>query len=139
MAVLGKIREFIMSRQMTTNDYQLPTNKDGQALVFSILLVGVLLSIVLTLSSIFTPKVRSSSEIKKSSAALYAAESGVEWCLYIKRKNPQPAPPPPVMSNSASYINGFSGNALFASDCSAATIKVMGIYQGVSRAFEISF
>jgi hypothetical protein len=128
-----------MPNQLTTDERQLSPGKDGQAIVISILLVGVLLSIVLTLSSIFAPKVRSSSEIKRSSAALYAAESGVEWCLYIKRKDPQPAPPSPVMSNSASYINGFSGNALFASDCSADTIKVMGIYQGVSRTFEISF
>ena len=128
-----------MLNQLTIDKSQLSTGKDGQAIIISILLVGILLSIVLTLSSIFAPKVRSSSEIKKSSAALYAAESGLEWCLYVRRKNPSPVPPPPVMSNSASYINGFTNNPLVASDCSAAAIKVMGIYQRVSRTFEISF
>lgn len=108
----------------------------GAAVLISILLVGVLLSIVLTLSLIFTPKIRASSEVKKSSAALYAAESGLEWCLYIYRRGAVAAP---VMSNGASYVNGYTGNPLVAGDCSAATIKVIGTYQGISRAFEISF
>ena len=79
------------------------SNQKGAALVISILIVGFLLSIVLTLSALFIPKIRASSEIGKSSAALYAAESAIEWCLYVYRHSSVAAP---VMSNSATYLNG---------------------------------
>ena len=123
---------------LPTTHYKLPTNENGQALVISILIVGFLLSIVLTLSSLFIPKIRASSEISKSSAALYAAESGLEWCLYVNRHSDVPQP---IMANSATFLNGkVSPPApLTAADCSATSIKVLGTYQGISRAFEISF
>lgn len=116
------------------------TNQKGAAVVISILLVGVLLSIVLTLSLIFTPKIRASSEIKKSSAALYAAESAVEWCLYVIRHGGSAAPP--TMSNNSSYLNGLTNQPFNpTNDCSSSTtaIKSIGTYQGISRSFEISF
>jgi hypothetical protein len=129
-----------MPNQLTTDNRQLSTGKDGQAIVISILLVGVLLSIVLVLSLIFTPKIRASSEMKKSSAALYAAESAVEWCLYTIRHGGSVAPP--SMSNSSSYFNGFTNQPFNpVTDCSSSTtaIKSVGTFQGISRSFEIGF
>jgi hypothetical protein len=115
-----------------------PNSTEGQAVVISILLAGILLSIVLTISLIFTPKIRASSEVKKSSAALYAAESGLEWCLYVNRRG---SVAQPVMANGATFLNGGVNPPapLVPADCSAPTIKVLGTYQGITRAFEISF
>lgn len=114
----------------------LKPDQKGAAVIISILLVGVLLSFVLTLSLIFAPKIRASSEVKKSSAALYAAESGLEWCLYVNRHGSVTAP---VMSNGATFINGNTGTPFVAGDCAASPIKAVGTYQGTTRSFEISF
>ena len=108
----------------------------GQAIIIAVLFVAFLLSIALTLSLIFIPKIRASSEVKKSSAALYAAESGIEWCLYVNRHGSATLP---TMSNGASFINGITNQPFDPADCSAATIKAIGTYQGISRSFEISF
>ncbi len=112
--------------------------QNGQAIVISVLIVGFLLSITLTLSLLFTPKIRASSEITKSSAALYAAESGLEWCLYVYRYSVVAAP---VMANSATFLNGKVNPPvpLAPADCSNPPLKVLGTYQGISRSFEISF
>ena len=123
------------TNQLPTTHYKLQTS-EGQAVIISILIVGFLLSIALTLSLLFTPKIRASSEVKKSSAALYAAESGLEWCLYVNRHSTVAAP---VMANGATYINGNTGAAFVPSDCLASPIKSLGTYQGISRSFEISF
>jgi four helix bundle protein len=113
-------------------------NSDGQALVISILIVGFLLSIALTLSALFIPKIRATSETGKSSAALYAAESGLEWCLYVYKHGAVAAP---VMGNLATFLNGNINPPapLTAADCLTPPVKILGTYQGISRALEISF
>lgn len=112
----------------------------GSILVWTVLMVSFFLLIVLVLSSIFLPKIRTTTDVRKTTPAAYAAESALEWCLYVRRQTPPlPTPSPPVMANGATYINANTGLALAASDCLAAAIRVLGTYQGVSRAFEISF
>ncbi len=125
------------TNQLPTTHYSLQTS-EGQAVIFAVLVVGVLLSIGLTLSAIFLPKIRASSEIKKSSTALYAAESAIEWCLYVNRHG---AVALPVMANSANYENALvkPSRAFVAGDCSGSQIRAIGTYQGISRTFEISF
>lgn len=119
---------------------KIKNREGGVAIIFSVLLIGVILAIVLTLSAIFIPKIRASAEVKKSTAAAYAAESAIEWCLYIKINTPpSPTPSPPVMSNGATYTNGLTGGPLSASDCLSIPIRTLGTFQGVTRAFEISF
>lgn len=102
----------------------------------AVLLIGFFLSIALALSSIFIPKLRTATDIKSSIAAAYAAESAIEWCLYINRIG---ITSQPVMSNGATFINGNTGVPFVAADCSAATIKSIGTYQGISRSFEVNF
>ena len=125
-----------MNFQLKTKNYKLKTNSAGTAVLFAVLLAALFLSIILTLSAIFIPKVRTAGDIKRSAAAAYAAESGVEWCLYINRVGSATLP---VMSNGAVYINGDTGAAFVPGDCSALTIKSLGTYQGVARSFEVSF
>ncbi len=106
----------------------------------AILFAGVLISIALSLSLIFTPKIKTAGDVKRSVAAAYAAESAIEWCLYVNRIG---ATSQPVMGNGALYINGFTGLPFAAvppmpGDC-VSPIKALGTYQGVTRSFEISF
>jgi Tfp pilus assembly protein PilX len=121
---------------MKIKRFKFTSSQAGVALVLSMLFIGILVSIGLVLSAIFIPKIRTSSEIKKSSAAFYAAESAVEWCLYGIRHS---SSPPPTMSNKASYINGITLQPFKASDClsSVSLIKSIGVFQGTSRSLEI--
>lgn len=121
--------------QLPITNYQLPVNS-GVAVIFAVLLMGVFLSIVLTLSAIFIPKIRTAANVKRSAGALYAAESGVEWCLYVNRKGSAAMP---IMSNGATFINGRTNVPFVPADCSVSPIKSLGTYQGVTRSFEISF
>ena len=111
--------------------YKKHTSQQGVAIIISILFVAVILSIVFSLSAVFIPKLRSAAEIKSSVPAAYAAESGLEWCLYKNRKAPAPAP---QFDNGASFL-------LNPADCSGAvpTVKSLGTYRGVTRAFELTF
>jgi len=111
------------------------SNQAGVAVIISILLVGILLSIVLVTSLIFIPKIRTAGEVKKSTAAIYAAESAIEWCLYVNMQGPASLP---VMSNGAYYVNAVTDIPPVAADCATPPIKIIGTYQGVSRAFEVS-
>lgn len=112
-------------------------NNSGVALLYTLFIIGFFLSIVLTLSTIFIPKLRLSALTKNSVAALYSAESATEWCLYTNRIN-NPVLSPPVMSNGATYTNS-RGAALTSSNCQISPIKIIGNYRGVTRSYEVSF
>lgn len=101
-------------------------SKNGMALIVSVLLVGVILSIAFALSAIFIPKIRSAAETKNSTPAAYAAESGLEWCLYVTRHGDVPKP---QMQNDSTYE---------VTDCATSPIKSTGHYRGVTRAFQIT-
>ena len=129
-----------MKHETYNMKHKLATNQSGIAVIFTILLIAIFLSIILTLSAIFIPKTRVASDIKKSNAAIYAAESAIEWCLYVNRQTPPQATPlPPVMSNGATYINGNTGAAFVATDCLSQPIKSVGTYQNLTRSYEVSF
>ncbi len=112
-------------------------NQEGVALIMTLLLVSSILSVVFALSLIFVPKVRIAADIKNSSAAFYAAESAVEWCLYANRIDSSATMP--VMSNGAAYANGNNNNAPFVqADCLALPVKATGTYRGVSRVLQVN-
>ena len=97
--------------------------------------MGLFLSIALTLSAVFIPKIMTSADIKKSAGALYAAESGIEWCLYVGRVG---STTQPVMSNGATFVNGITGVPFTEADCLVFPVKSVGTYQGVARSFEVN-
>ena len=119
-----------MNHELKTKNYN-----SGVAILFAILLVGILISMVLVFSAIFIPKIRSASDVAKSSAAIFASESAIEWCLYIDRQDSTSLP---AMSNGATYVNAFTDVIPTEADCSVFPLRIIGTYQGVSRAFEIS-
>jgi len=106
-------------------------SESGVIIVYSILMVGVLLAIVTTLSALFSAKVRLSSDVKSSVSALYAAESGVEWCLFRKKDGNAPIP---VLDNGATYevnpiaMNYRPGDGGSFSSMEDASIRSNGAY-----------
>lgn len=104
----------------------------GVIIIFTSILLGILMSIALALSAIFVPKIRLITEVKNSTGALFAAESGLEWCLYKNQIIPPTTPPPPTMSNGATY-------QLVPPDCSGKSLKAVGTFRGVIRAFQVDF
>jgi hypothetical protein len=111
----------------------------GVAILFAVLLMGILLSIILTLSSIFTPKIRASFDVGSSTGAIYAAESAAEWCLYVSGVGPAEKP---VMFNGAVYKNGLteppSDFSPTGTECTNNIIRTIGTYRGTSRSYELN-
>ncbi len=110
-------------------------NQQGVAIVLSVLLVSILISIVLVSSAIFIPKIRSASDVRRTTAALFAAESAIEWCIYVNIRGSTPLP---VMSNGATFVNANTGVLPTEAECAVYPVTIIGTFEGVSRAFEIS-
>lgn len=108
------------------------SGQNGQMILFAVIILGSMISIALALGAIFIPKVRLLADVKSSVGALFAAESGIEWCLYNSRIQPSPTPAPPAMSNGATF-------QITPADCSGNTFRAVGNFKGVVRAFEASF
>lgn len=113
-------------------------NKEkGSVLIFSVLMLGVILSITLSLGSIFLPRLKTSSEAINSVAAIYAADSALEWCLHEQRAKP-PSVSAPIMSNNATYVLYFGSEI---ASCTPAedplNHRVVGTYNGVTRSLEM--
>ncbi len=108
-------------------------NQDGQILIFAAIILGIMVLTSLALQALIIPKLRLSAEVKNSVGAAFAAESGLEWCLYNNQASPSPTPwPSPVMSNGGTF-------QVTPSNCSGKNLKSLGTYRGVSRQFEVNF
>lgn len=107
-------------------------NQAGVVIIFTVLMLGILVSVALAVSAILVPKIRLSSDVKNSVGAAFAAESGVEWCLFNNLNSPSPTPSPPTMSNGATF-------QVTPSDCSGKKIKSVGSFKSVQRSFEADF
>jgi hypothetical protein len=106
------------------------TKNSGVAVLFTLLIMGILLSIIMVLTGIYAVKLRLSAETKYSVSAYYAAESGVEYCLYL-RTLPLPIPTPPVLDGGRTFDTG--------SDCTVGSINSKGSFHNVTRAIEVTF
>lgn len=102
----------------------------GVVLLFAMILIAALLSMAFTLSLIFIPKIKSSSQAKDSVGAFFAADTAVEWCLYVNRKDPVAVAP--TMSNGATFT-------ILPVDCLSFPMTATGNYKGVTRAVEVNF
>lgn len=107
----------------------------GIAVLFAILVLGIILSTTLALSVIFIPKIRLSFDVKNSPSAIHAADTGVEWCLYNFRKGT--IFNPPVFLNGATFsING--KDSPVSTDC-VSPVKSIGRLHNSTRSLEVSF
>ncbi|MBI2068718.1 MAG: hypothetical protein HYT67_01270 [Candidatus Yanofskybacteria bacterium] len=109
----------------------------GSVLIFSVLMLGVILTITLSLANTLLPRLKSAQDSLSSVAAIYAADSAVEWCLYTQRDR-QPPVSQPVMSNGATYTILFgAGPGTCAPAESPLNHTVIGTFRTVTRAFKV--
>lgn len=101
-------------------------------------MMGVILTITLALGNILLPKLKTASNAVSSTAAVYAADSALEWCLYTQRGR-LPATGQPTIANGATFAIYFPGSANTLATCASTETpvnhRVVGTYRGVSRSF----
>lgn len=112
-------------------------NQKGSILIFSVLMLGVILTITLSLGNIYLPRLRTSTEAINSVAAIYTADSALEWCLHEQRSR-TPSVVAPTMSITATYVIYFgSGIATCTSSEDPLNHRAVGTYKGVTRSLDI--
>lgn len=119
------------------------SSQRGSIILYAMLTMASMLAIGLTLNTLFIGKLKSAAAARDSIAAVYAADSAAELCLYEARQNdPQP---PMVFSNGATYTitSDAPGNPDITDDCSVLGnssfgFRATGTYRGVRRTLEIS-
>jgi hypothetical protein len=111
----------------------------------------ILLSIVLTLTKILLPKIRTINEAVNSVYAVYAADSALEWCLLTNRTNTWSPPP---FDSEGFLVDGIEAKVFLYSSSSADSLladeenqqfcrankidfRAVGTYNGVSRSLSI--
>ena len=100
----------------------------GQVMLLTVLLLGGSLIAPSTIAGyLMVLKIRQSSDIANSTKAIFAADTGIEWDLYKRLKNPNY--PKPQLSNGATF-------EVFAE---ASSTKSIGTAAKSSRAFEYTF
>jgi len=114
----------------------------GSIIIYAMLTMSAMLAIGLTLSGLFIGKLRSAANVRNSSAALYAADSAVEMCLYEARLGVDE--PAIDFANRATYtITGGPVETDITDDCSALgsgsfDFRATGSFRGVRRTLEIT-
>ena len=112
-------------------------NQKGSILIFSVLMLGVILTITLSLGNIYLPRLRTSTEAINSVAAIYAADSALEWCLHEQRGR-TPSVITPTISIIATYTIYFgSGIATCTPAEDPLNHRAVGTYRGVTRSLDI--
>jgi len=104
-------------------------NQRGVSLLLSVLLVSAVLASAIGITSSVIVLLQISGRVTESVAALYAADSGIEWQLYEIRIGTSSAP---IMNNGATY------NAIFTPG-TPNIIKSVGVFRRTSRGIEASF
>jgi len=124
------------------------TTERGSILVYTMLTMASMLAIGLTLNALFISKFRLAAAARNATVALYAADSGVEMCLYEARTMTDDSPL--VLGNGASLkiLDAAPGNADITDDCSSLAglgtasqpfgFQSTGTFRGTTRALEIS-
>ncbi|KKN91784.1 hypothetical protein LCGC14_0214570 [marine sediment metagenome] len=113
----------------------------GVAIYLAIVIMFVLLGIGLGISTLLVGQIRIIRGMGYSVVALYAADTGIERVLYaIRKENP---PYVPVAGDEpftgAALDNGATYTVKIISANGTLTINSIGVYQGTSRAIEISY
>jgi hypothetical protein len=115
----------------------------GSVILYAMLTMSVMLAIGLTLNALFIGKLRSASAVRDSVGALYAADSGVEKCLYEARQHTDQ--PPMTFSIEVQYaITSLATGSLDVTDQCASLgsgsfgFRSTGTYRGVRRTLEVS-
>ena len=102
-------------------------NNKGQAMLLTVLVLGASILAASTIAGYLTLlKIRTASDVMNSTKAIFAADTGVEWELYVMFKDP--TYPQPVLTNGATFTATVDNDI----------IKSVGQSSEIFRAFETS-
>lgn len=106
------------------------------------MIMTILLTIGMTLAKVFIPKLRIATEAANSVSAIYAADTGIEWCLYTYRYDPSYPKPSLTNSTISHYYVYKDSDIIELATCGPeeATLphfRSVGTHAGVSRSMEI--
>lgn len=132
--------------KLFTLDFSLWTShargERGSVIIYALLTMSVMLAIGLTLNSLFISKLKSAAQARNSIAALYAADSATELCLYDARAK---ASDTMTLSNGAAFkiVSTAPGQPDVTAGCmtlgtASFGFRATGTFRGVSRTLEIS-
>lgn len=115
-------------------------NQKGSIIIFAISVLALLTSIAIGIVPLFISRYRASLESSSSTTAIYAADSGIEWCLYVNREGPNP-PPKPLMNTGANLEIYNASNNIAACTTAESPLnhRAVGTFRGVSRSFRIFY
>ena len=117
---------------------QLYNDQKGSMIIFALAILAIIVSIAVNIAPLFISRYRASLETASSTVAVYAADGGIEWCLYVNKGGPD-QPAKPTMSNGATVEVYTSTNAI--ATCTPAESPLnhrsVGTYQDVSRSFNV--
>lgn len=106
-------------------------NQSGVALLLTVIISSVVMLVAVLVATIVTTQLKLVNDINDSTAAIYAADSGVEWRVYQIRHGASVSSP--AMANGATITTAVSGSV------PNFTIKSLGSFKGVRRQFQVTF
>lgn len=115
----------------------------GSVVIYTIFIMIAVMVISLSLMRVLLPKLKLTGESISSVIAFYAADSGMEWCLFSNRDDPAQSPIVPEQPLTLNYITGitiqyYSGNNPTTCPSGAAIdFRIVGTYRGISRSLEV--
>jgi len=112
----------------------------------TIVMLAILLPLALGLIAIIVSQIVAAKEMGYSVVALYAADTGIEYCIREWRNETNPMAVPPTPLDGASYsvnvepgiLKGGLGPCSLYPNISWC-VKAIGDYQGVHRSIEVKF
>jgi hypothetical protein len=112
-------------------------NESGVSLIFTVLFLGMVLSIGLGIANLMLKEIKISSNIGYSVPAYYAAEAGIEKVLYIDRKEGED------LENYEKDENLAGTGSIFHVEVTQTSpeiiIKSVGTYNKVKRGVQVSY
>lgn len=105
--------------------------QSGIALLLTVIILSVVILVAVSITGVVIIQLKLVRDIDDSKAAIYAADSGVEWQLYQIRQGVSVSLP--TMSNGATISTTVTGTT------PNFTIKSLGSYRFVKRQLEVSF
>lgn len=114
--------------KLLTKDNQ---KQSGIALLLTVIILSIVTLIAVLIANIVIVQLKLAKDIDDSQAAVYAADSGIEWQLYQIKKG--------IVVSSPVMLNGAVIETTVTGVAPSFTIKSLGSYQSVKRQFEVSF
>lgn len=112
--------------------------QQGSIIIYAIILLTIIVTIAISITAVFIPKLKISSDAISSTTALYAADSGIEWCLYLNRGKPNPPVKPTLPSGISLDIFYNNSPASCTSSENPLNHRAIGTYRDISRSLEVT-